>query len=128
MRQPFGISLRLIEPFNYLKMTWPHHIDDIEVKMAFQKIAEVLEQASEPLYVVVDVRQNPRFPLKATLAEARSVHVHPRLRGWLVIGSNWLARAIDRTLSSLTRRKSVQWFDSEDAVIAYLQAEQDRTL
>ncbi|MBX3064138.1 MAG: STAS/SEC14 domain-containing protein [Anaerolineae bacterium] len=115
------VQIDYLEGYHALKMTWQHNVQTQDVYTAFHKIEMELRKSDQPLYVVVDLLSDPRFPLKATVDGARVSYRHPRLAEWLIIGSNWLARAIERALASVTNKRNVRWFDSEDAALAYLE-------
>lgn len=118
---PRTVEVNPIVGFRALKMTWQHRVNDKDIEAAFGMIMDALKRADAPLVVVVDLRQNPKFPLRSTISEASAPYRHPMMGEWLIIGSNWAAHAIERTLSNVTRRRNVQWFANDDEVIEYLQ-------
>jgi len=104
-----------------LLMTWAHRVDSRDVHAAFKEIDRRLNESGAANYVVVDLRENPNFPLGATVqAAAFGPYRNPLLEEWLIIGSNPVARTISRILSATTRRSNVRWFDSEAEVHDYL--------
>jgi hypothetical protein len=106
---------------NALLMTWQHHINKDDVAPAFEKIVDFLEASPEPVYVVVDLLENPKFPLVETMRRALKAYDHPRLKAWLVVGSNPLAKQIESFLSMITGRKNVFWFDTMEQAHTYIQ-------
>jgi hypothetical protein len=114
------VSVEPIENYPALKMTWQHTVLDADVVTAFQKIMTALDATNRPLYVVVDLLSNPRFPMMVTVQEALPCYRDPMLKEWLVVGSNWMAKAIEGTLARITRHKNVRWFTTEADAIAYL--------
>jgi hypothetical protein len=83
----------------------------------------ILNEAPEPIYVFVDLRERPNFPLADTLRGALDGPFrNPNLKEWLVIGSSAMAHTIGRMLSAMTRRHNIKWFDSEEEAVAYLKA------
>ena len=92
-----------------------------DVTDAFKDINHLLNISSEPLFVIVDIRSNPNFPLSATLNGALfGPYRNPVLREWLIIGSNPLAHMIERILSEVTGRKNVRWFTTDADANAYV--------
>ena len=114
------VSVEPIENYPALKMTWQHTILEADVAPAFQKIMAVLNTSKRPIYIVVDILSNPRFPMMRTVQEALPCYRDPMLKEWLVVGSNATARAIEGTLSRITRHKNVRWFNTQAEAIAYL--------
>jgi hypothetical protein len=114
-----------VQPIEYLpalKMTWQHKVVDKDVIMAFESITAALNNSKKPLYVVVDLLSNPNFPLMVTVQNALEPYRHPQLQEWLIVGSNWMAKTIEGTLSKITRHKNVRWFDSEDEALDYMKS------
>lgn len=105
-----------------IKMIWASRINDNDVRQSFKEIDKVLSAAARPMFVVVDISADPKFPLTATLTGALfGPQRNPNLREWLVIGSNDIAKFIDRTLTAITHRNLVRWFKNEAEVTAYIQ-------
>jgi hypothetical protein len=114
------VSINLIEGNDSLRMTWKRDVVEGDVKSAFQKIVTILDKSEKPIFVMVDLRQNPQFPLRTTIIEAMKAYKHPMLTAWLIVGTNSMAKIIEATLSSLTRRKNVYWFVTEQDALAYM--------
>ena len=111
---------------NSIKMTWASRVNDNDVKQSFKEIDKILSAAAHPMFVVVDITSNPNFPITATLTGALfGPHRNPKLREWLIIGSNTAAHFIERTLSGATGRIIVRWFETEAQVSAYIQQVRD---
>jgi len=114
------VTIEPIAGYPALKMTWQHVVRESDVARAFQQITKVLDTSHRPIYVVVDLLSNPRFPITLTVQEALGPYRDPMLKEWLVVGSNWMAKAIESTLARITRHKNVRWFHSEADALAYL--------
>ena len=114
------VRVEPIESYPALKMVWEHIILEADVAPAFQKIMTALDATNRPLYVIVDLLSNPRFPMMVTVQEALPCYRDPMLKEWLIVGSNWMAKAIEGTLARITRHKNVRWFSTEADAIAYL--------
>jgi hypothetical protein len=116
-----SVCVEAIEGFPAILMTWQHDVNKGDVVAAFQKLQTLLDGADQPIYIVVDIQSNPIFPLRETIQGALwGPYRHPRVEEWLVAGSNTLAHTIERTLSNITRRKNVRWFETEAAALGYL--------
>lgn len=114
------VDVQPIDGYPALKMTWQHKVRDEDVVVAFRKIGATLDSSDYPVYIVVDLLNDPQFPILTTVHEVIGPYRHPKLEAWLVIGSNWMAKTIESALAKITRRKSVHWFRSENEAIAYL--------
>lgn len=114
------VNVTPIDDHNALLMSWDSRPNQRDVSDAFQQINAALEKAQSPLYVVVDLRANPAFPLQSTIFGALPAYRHPMLHQWLIVGKNRAAQIIESTLSISTRRKNVLWFDTMEAALAHL--------
>jgi len=102
-------------------MLWTKYPGHEDVSLAFKQVSALLSESPQPMFVVVDIRCDPKFPVTATLTGALfGPQSHKNLRGWLVVGTSTTARFIDRTLSGATGRSLVNWFDDDDQVESYL--------
>lgn len=118
------VRIEAVEGYRALWMHWAREVNKDDVNPAFREMAHLLNQSRGPLRVIVDLRQNPKFPLNETLTGALSGPFrHPHLAEWLMIGSSPMAQAIARALSAVTLRRNLLWFDSEAEVFAYLEAQ-----
>ncbi|MBN1120367.1 MAG: hypothetical protein JXJ17_04765 [Anaerolineae bacterium] len=104
---------------NVLLMTWQQKVDPADVRRAFQSIQAVLDSASAEMCVVVDLRQNPVFPLTETMISAIRPYQHHLLAEWLIIGSNRGAKAVEGFLSRITGRNNVLLFNTESEALAH---------
>ncbi len=102
-----------------LLMTWQQKVNPADVRRAFQTIQAILDSSSHEMCVVVDLRQNPAFPLTETMISAIRPYQHHQLSEWLIIGVNRGAKAVESFLSKLTGRNNVLWFDTEAEALAY---------
>lgn len=112
-----------VEQYNAdaVKMTWSNKVTDADVKQSFKEINNLLTVADHPVFVIVDILADPKFPIAATLTGALfGPYRNANLREWLIVGSNNTARFIERTLSSTTGRVIVRWFANEAEVNAYI--------
>ena len=115
------VTAKPIEHLHAIKMIWQHSAKTEDIIEAFEQITEYLGQSEELVYVVVDITSKPNFPMAVTINSAFiGPYGHPKLAQWLIVGSNQMARMIERTLSFLARRKNVLWFETEQAVMEHL--------
>lgn len=116
------VRVETSEHYPALLMTWEREVKEGDVVRAFNRITTLLNMTDHPQYVIVDVRDKPVFPLRATINSALfGPYRHPKLTAWLVVGSNPLGCVIEKTLVSVTKRRNVEWFETLDAVTEYLQ-------
>ena len=118
------VDVQPVAGYSALKMTWQHKVRDEDVVIAFRKISDTLANSDNPIYIIVDLLNDPQFPILTTVHEAITPYRHAKLEAWLVIGSNWMAKTIEGALAKITRHKNVYWFRSEDDVLAYLTSHQ----
>jgi len=113
---------------NTLLMTWQKIIHPPDVRTAFEAICGKLKSGSGPVYVVVDLLCDPKFPLSETMMSAVNCYANPLLGAWLIVGGNRSARAIESFLARVTRRQNVFWFETLEEALSYrvgLDAETD---
>jgi hypothetical protein len=104
-----------------LVMRWPRVIARDSIKTAFHEIVQALDESNVPLYIIVDLQANPDFPMTDTIQGAYfGPYRHPNLAEWLVVGTNILGRMIGNTLSSITRRHNIKWFDTMEEALGHL--------
>ncbi len=119
------VTVEYNDALSSIRMTWQNQVINTDVQNAFEAINTYLQASDKPLYVIVDIRSNPTFPITATLNGALfGPYRSPMLKEWLILGTNPVARIIERTLKSVTGRSNVLWFDADDEVIDYLQKQQ----
>ncbi len=121
--EPSTVTIEHIEQRNCICMKWDRHVNALDVDTAFSEITKILYQSPIPMYVIVDLRRDPNFPIGVTLKGAFfGPYRDSKLEEWLIISSNPAARVIERTLASVTGRHNVHWFDTEDEAMAYLES------
>lgn len=111
-----------------LKMTWQQSVTEEDVYTAFKTINAALAESKNDLFIVVDLLNNPNFPLNATINGAIfGPYRNAKLKEWLIVGTNPTARLIARMLNSISRRDNIRWFSSEDEALTYIaQTRMDR--
>ncbi len=108
----------------HLLMTWAQVVTTDDVRDGFRAIMAALNASQQPLFVVVDIRSNPRFPVTITIAEAIDPYRHEHLEAWLIVGQNFLAQSIERVLATMAKRKNVYWFDTLEDAVQYIKLHQ----
>jgi hypothetical protein len=111
---------------NALLMKWQHDPRPSDVRTAFDTILSELRGTDDSVYIIVDLMQNPRFPLSETMFSALDCYRHPRLKGWLILGGGRTARSIEMFLSRMTGKRNVHWFETEADILSYLQQTSER--
>jgi fructose-specific component phosphotransferase system IIB-like protein len=102
-------------------MHWQRQVVVADVDKAYEDIEAFLSTAEKGLYVIVDISADPVFPLSATLRGALGPHRNPRLLGWVVIGSNAVARLVARMLNTTNRKQIIHWVDSYADAITFVE-------
>lgn len=116
------VTVTLMQDLPAAVLWWASTVKREDVIPAFRVLRGLLNQATRPLCVLVDLRERPALPLTDTLRGALDgVFQHHSLDKWLVVGSTPLAQTIGRTLSAITRRNNILWFKTYNEAIAYLQ-------
>ena len=114
-----------VEQFNHqaMKLTWQYEINKADLHPAFHELTMALTHSSDPMYIIVDLSQDPQLPVLDTMMEAlRGPFRHPKLAEWLVLGSNRSARWIADLLIRTASRNNIRWFNTMDEITAYLSA------
>lgn len=121
------VSVMPIEGYPAWLLTWEQKVDKRDVAPAFRQLTQALDDSEGMIWVVVDLGKNPNLPLHETISSTLwGPSRHDKLRGWLVIGSNSTAQLIGRTLSKVTGRFNIQWFENMDQVLTHMQIVLDK--
>jgi len=103
-------------------MAWAKVVTHLDVKEAFKEVDAILNKAEQEMFVVVDISTNPNFPITATVTGALfGPYRNPKLREWLIVGSNAMAHSIERTLANITGRSNVRWFTTQAEAYVYVE-------
>jgi predicted RNA-binding Zn ribbon-like protein len=123
MTEKITVQVEPIADYPAILMKWERKGEVAHIRQAYRKISELLDNSTTKLYVVVDLRENIGMPLKETISGALfGPYNHPKLIAWLVMGGHPLAKAVANTLRAVTQKQRVEWFDTEKAVYARLEA------
>ena len=106
-----------------IKMTWDQHVINQDVYAAFQQINNLLNASPTTMFVMVDIRTNPSFPITATLDGAlNGPYRNSQLKDWLIVGINPIAQMLEKIMASATGRRNVRWFENEQEALAFVMA------
>lgn len=105
-----------------LKMVWQTRANSIDVRNTFEQICDYLGNTEDSVWIIVDITANPNMSLTSTVFPAMNAQKMANLEAWLVLGRNKTAEVIGRTLSSITGKKNIQWFETEAELKQYLAA------
>src|SRR5688572_30105678 len=76
-------------------LRWDREVKEADIAPAFHKLTAALVAADGPVYVIVDLRQDPNMPVATTMQETMAGPFrHENMGEWLVIGKNWRAEMI----------------------------------
>jgi hypothetical protein len=106
-----------------LAMIWSKSPTETDVQQAYRQMTALLNQAAQPMFVMVDISCNPHFPMSATVKGAlMGPHRHPNLRAWLVVGTSTLGHMIAHVLTAISSTSNIVWFATEAEALAYMAA------
>ncbi|MEQ9030774.1 MAG: hypothetical protein RLP44_18820, partial [Aggregatilineales bacterium] len=80
---------------------------------AYESLTDKIQSTDAPIYVIVDIRADPAFPLQVTINNSLRISRQQNFNQWLVVGSNRSARMISSVLNSMGTAK-ILWFDTVD--------------
>jgi hypothetical protein len=102
-------------------LIWNKQIAVEDVAPAFQRLTAILDNATMPVHVLVDLRSDPAIPLSATTTEVLGGPFRHKMMGeWLVIGKNWRAEMVANVITSVGLRMNITWFETTDEAMARL--------
>lgn len=133
MGNPPTVWIEAVEGYaNARWLRWASTIDEADVRAAFHDLTQVLNAASGPVHVLVDLRSDPRLPLQTTILETMNgPFMHRNMGRWLVIGSNHRAEIVASVITKVGRRASIAWFKTDGEALAHLgelEVDRDRSL
>lgn len=128
MDSPGPVKISALDAVGNLLMTWPHTIDNGTIANAFNSIRSFLERSDRPMYVVVDLCNNPKFNMSETIFNAFKVHNHPTLAAWLVVGANARAHLIGQAIITATQQTKIFWFDTIEAAEEHIASQTPKHL
>lgn len=103
----------------HLRFVWAADPNVYDIENAFAYIDQVLDRADTPVHIIVDVRSQPKLPLGKTMSNAIKAQRTDMMGKWLVIGADWRAEFIGKTISSVGKN-NIEWFDSEEEAMQRL--------
>ena len=107
-------------------MIWSHTVNARDVRLAFNFIKATLDESDRTMWIVVDLTENPQFPVVDTVMEALTGSFrHERLAEWLVVGTNSMAKLIADMLTGITGRRNIKWFDTMQDALTHLDQQID---
>lgn len=103
-------------------LRWNKQVIEADIAPAFHKLTAALDAANSPVYVIVDLRQDPNMPVAATMQETMAGPFrHENMGHWLVIGQNWRAEMIANVITKVGLRTNITWVKTEDEAFAHLE-------
>ena len=115
------VNVEWLEEYPVVRMVWARELDLEHVESAFHTVTTLLNTRREATYVLVDLSANPQFPMLQTVSGALfGPHTNPYLKEWLVVGANAAAKQIGRVVTNISGKHKIQWFDTQDEALAYV--------
>ncbi len=122
MDTPRPVHISTLDAVGNLLMVWPRTIDKGSIANAFRSIKGFLDLSNQPMYIVVDLRNDPKFIMSETILNAVKIHHHPALAAWLVVGANARAHLIGQAIITATQQTKIFWFDTIEAAEEHIAA------
>lgn len=97
----------------HLRFVWTENPTIEDIESAFAYIDQVLETADTQVHIIVDVSSQPKIPLGKTMTNAIQAQRTDAMGKWLVIGADWRAEFIGKTISSVGKN-NIEWFNSDE--------------
>jgi hypothetical protein len=106
-----------------IKLICPDTIGANDLQIALNKLVDFLTNSATPLYVIIDLSNDPTFSTQAVIdAGLDGLYRHSQVREWLIIGPSELARMVVNVLKTATTVDRVRWFNSEADVLQYIRS------
>lgn len=109
--------------FDYraVRIHWSRRVDMDDMRLAFERVAAILDTAQQPLHLVMDTQNNQSIPLMPLIQGLLNGPLaHPRLGTCLIVGLSGQARILAKTLGEMARDSDVQWFANDEIAFSHL--------
>lgn len=122
-QQTFTVSVEYLPQQNLIHMELQRFITTADMRQALAQINQIVNASSAEVVVMVNLLNTPDIPITTTVNSAlEGPYTNPKLKEWLAVGQSPVARLIEKILVSVTGRRNVRWFDSEEEIFAYLES------
>ena len=102
-------------------LRWSSYVAETDIRPAFHQLTHLLDEAHDPIHVLVDLRRNPRLPLQTTISETMNgPFMHRNMGMWLVVGKNPRAEIVATVITKVGRINSILWFATEQEALRKL--------
>lgn len=112
----------LAEP-RAIKMVWGSRVEELDMYTAFRWITDELNRSMKPVDVILDIRGNLNFSLRAIILESLIGPFKSTYKGrWLIIGTNRGAKLLTETLVKMVSPSaSVRQVATDTEALAWLE-------
>jgi hypothetical protein len=105
-----------------LLMTWQMHPEVADIRSSFQIVLQQLMKSQQPMYLLVDLRQNVSMPLSETISSALfGAYTHPNLSACLIIGGHSRIHIVGNIIQRISRQNKILYFRDETEAYAYIE-------
>jgi hypothetical protein len=123
LKNTMGITTDYLATEGAIKLICPDYIGANDLQIALNRLADFLNNSTAPLYVIVDLSNDPTFSTQAVIdAALDSLYRHSQVREWLLIGQSELGRMVVNVVKTATGVDRVRWFDSEADALEYIRS------
>ncbi len=90
-----------------------------------KRAREIYDNASAPVYTVVDVSQAKSLPQGAMRGRANPEFTHPKAGALVIVGASVLVRTITGVVAKLANMNRVHFFENRDEAWTFVRAKID---
>ena len=118
------VTVKLLDNYPALNMKMKANVRSIDMQYAYMEIERHLNHFMGTVFIVVDLTENEQLPIQATIAGAMfGPYLNPKIEQWLVVGEHRIGKQIAKQLLFWTGKERVEWFESCEDCLAYIQQE-----
>lgn len=118
------VTVELLDNYPVINMKMEANVKSIDMQYAYMEIERNLNNFMDTVFIVVDLTQNERLPVQATIAGALfGPYLNPKIEQWLVVGEHRVGQQIAKQLSFWTGKEHVEWFACYEDCLTYVQQE-----
>jgi hypothetical protein len=123
-----SVTVERVEGYPHaVRLKWERYVVETDIRPAFHQLTRFLDEASQPINVLVDLRSDPHLPLQTTISETLSgPFLHKKMGLWLVVGFNQRAEVVANVISAVGPRDTIRWYKTEAEALEHLSQLEER--
>jgi len=119
--QMMTAQVETLSDYQAVRIHWSRQVDVDDMRLAFARVAAILDTTQQPLHLVMDTQNNQSIPLMPLIQGLLNGPLaHPRLGTCLIVGLSGQARILAKTLEEMARNSDVQWFANNEIAFSHL--------